>query len=441
MRYIKFTLKNFKGIKEVTLDVTQEKPIALVGINESGKTTILEGIEYIGEHCKLFNARNSSKVLLERVLSDEDEFQSIIPRDTDTKDTFDGSVELSCVLEDKEKVLFFTFTYHVENNTFHSYEVTVNKRKLSEFEEKARHDFLKGLNLQGKVPDILYYPDFIFAIPKEIAFFTTVSKNEHSRRKPVTGGRENKINTIWQQILVDVFASNSQQDRSYSENERKFTEKYVDFLNTNKSSSKESALRNALTMLSRHLDEKITKKWQELQGVERTSSLKEIGIRPYPKQADKNNKDVISKISFTIFVKSNQGIEYTLAERSKGCQWFFAFMLFTEFRKHRYPNTIFLLDEPASNLHAGAQEKIVEAINDLMPKSGVIYTTHSPYLLDAGNLDTAYVVENLTTSTSETGAPNIELTRFGDEKNGDKGYDRPIMDYLSFKVPDVLEAL
>ena len=153
MRYIKFTLKNFKGIKDITLDVTDTKPIALVGLNESGKTTILEGINYIGQHCKRISLHNLNRVL------DEDEFQSIIPRDTDTNDTFDGPVELSCVLQEEGDDLSFAFTYYVEDSTFSSYGVTVNDRKLNELEEKSRNNFLKELNL-GRIPDILYYPDF-----------------------------------------------------------------------------------------------------------------------------------------------------------------------------------------------------------------------------------------------------------------------------------------
>ncbi len=46
MRFRSFKIKNFKGIKEATLNLgTGEASIhTLVGLNESGKTTILEAI-------------------------------------------------------------------------------------------------------------------------------------------------------------------------------------------------------------------------------------------------------------------------------------------------------------------------------------------------------------------------------------------------------------
>jgi ABC-type cobalamin/Fe3+-siderophores transport system ATPase subunit len=55
MRYSKFILQNYRGISEkVVIDLGEDrkKPICLVGNNESGKTTILKGIEQIGDLCR-----------------------------------------------------------------------------------------------------------------------------------------------------------------------------------------------------------------------------------------------------------------------------------------------------------------------------------------------------------------------------------------------------
>ena len=68
MKYTKFGLKNFKGVKEVAIDVNgNEKPMALVGLNESGKTTILEGVEKIAWHCKHIFAGKGGKLNNERL--------------------------------------------------------------------------------------------------------------------------------------------------------------------------------------------------------------------------------------------------------------------------------------------------------------------------------------------------------------------------------------
>ncbi|MBI2032235.1 MAG: AAA family ATPase [Candidatus Levybacteria bacterium] len=44
MIYKKFTIKKFKGIDEVDIDLSNNRVITLVGLNESGKTTIMEAI-------------------------------------------------------------------------------------------------------------------------------------------------------------------------------------------------------------------------------------------------------------------------------------------------------------------------------------------------------------------------------------------------------------
>ena len=47
MRFTSFTIENFKGIKSLTLDLSEAPSLSiytLVGLNESGKTTILEAI-------------------------------------------------------------------------------------------------------------------------------------------------------------------------------------------------------------------------------------------------------------------------------------------------------------------------------------------------------------------------------------------------------------
>jgi predicted ATP-binding protein involved in virulence len=43
------TLRNFKGAEEVTIDISKRinsPVVTLIGLNESGKTTILEGLSY-----------------------------------------------------------------------------------------------------------------------------------------------------------------------------------------------------------------------------------------------------------------------------------------------------------------------------------------------------------------------------------------------------------
>lgn len=47
MKILKFNIKNFKGIKSTSLDLEADPPgnvVTLIGLNESGKTTVLEAL-------------------------------------------------------------------------------------------------------------------------------------------------------------------------------------------------------------------------------------------------------------------------------------------------------------------------------------------------------------------------------------------------------------
>jgi predicted ATP-dependent endonuclease of OLD family len=82
-------------------------------------------------------------------------------------------------------------------------------------------------------------------------------------------------------------------------------------------------------------------------------------------------------------------------EHSTGFQWFFSFLAaFSEFEFKDTP-VIILLDEPALGLHARAQADYLRFIEErLAPKHQVIYTTHSPFMIQPDNLERVRTVED-----------------------------------------------
>lgn len=84
----------------------------------------------------------------------------------------------------------------------------------------------------------------------------------------------------------------------------------------------------------------------------------------------------------------------SLDARSSGFRWFVSFIAaFSEFRDRATP-VIILLDEPGLSLHAKAQADLLEYINIELKGNQVIYTTHSPFLVENGRLDRVRVVED-----------------------------------------------
>jgi len=79
-----------------------------------------------------------------------------------------------------------------------------------------------------------------------------------------------------------------------------------------------------------------------------------------------------------------------LGERSRGFAWFFSFLVrLCQLGEYASP-LVLLLDEPGLSLHAGAQGDFLRFLEErLGPGHQVLYTTHSPYMLDALRLDRA----------------------------------------------------
>jgi hypothetical protein len=84
-------------------------------------------------------------------------------------------------------------------------------------------------------------------------------------------------------------------------------------------------------------------------------------------------------------------------ERSRGFVWFFSFYAyFSNIAEDPQRNTILLLDEPGLSLHATAQGDVLAFIEQkLAPKQQVIYTTHSPFLIDPRRIDRVRTVTDL----------------------------------------------
>jgi len=72
-------------------------------------------------------------------------------------------------------------------------------------------------------------------------------------------------------------------------------------------------------------------------------------------------------------------------QRSKGLQWFLSFYL--RLNAEQGETNVILIDEPGLYLHAKAQEDILKVLKKTSQESQVIFSTHSPYLIDAKRLD------------------------------------------------------
>ncbi|MCY4538401.1 MAG: AAA family ATPase [Chloroflexi bacterium] len=76
-----------------------------------------------------------------------------------------------------------------------------------------------------------------------------------------------------------------------------------------------------------------------------------------------------------------------LGSRSRGFNWFFSFLVwFSKIQVEQDSTYILLLDEPGLNLHASAQADLLRFIEYLAEEYQVVYTTHSPFMIESDKL-------------------------------------------------------
>lgn len=82
-------------------------------------------------------------------------------------------------------------------------------------------------------------------------------------------------------------------------------------------------------------------------------------------------------------VQSEDGEALMLSERSNGLKWYLETFIDAQAHDISGRNVVYLLDEPGTSLHVNAQRELLSLFQNLSEKGNqVVYTTHSPYMLD-----------------------------------------------------------
>jgi predicted ATP-dependent endonuclease of OLD family len=124
----------------------------------------------------------------------------------------------------------------------------------------------------------------------------------------------------------------------------------------------------------------------------------ELRVQPDITQRTVSNQQgqqsVLDEMKLRIW-DNRHSLSLPFTEHSAGFQWFFSFLAaFSEY-EHRDPPVVILLDEPAVGLHAKAQADFLRFIEERLTKRcQVIYTTHSPFMVQPGKLERVRLVED-----------------------------------------------
>lgn len=414
------------------------KIFTLVGLNESGKTTVLEAINFFDkgapagqEHTLIpknkkgnFNDAVSVTAVLEL---DAEDARLIKETAKQAKFKIKDGLDLESIkIEVERRNVFKSSRFDSTNSeplwTTNIYGTEGKKQREQALEDcQAAFDAVTDYITENLVPPIIYYPNFLTKFPQRI----------YLQAKPAEDGEQEFYRDVLQDVLDSL-------ESGYN---------IEDHLIARINSSRDEDVQ-ALNVVLKKMGAKITsivfKTWEDLF----TSTGKQIVLEKG------KEKDPTTGVEYPYLdIKLQEGSdEYFIGERSLGFTWFFSFLLFTEFRKNRVGDKgeiLFLIDEPASNLHSTAQTKLLKTFEKIVSKSRLIYTTHSHHLINSEWLEGAYIVKNKAIDYNKESldfdALKTEVTitpykRFAAENPHLSTYFQPILDTLDYQ-PSHLEMV
>lgn len=404
MRYKSFRIQNYKGIRDTTIEIPvgQSRAVTFIGLNESGKTTLLEAIYSFSPD------RESQPLFVDDVLLPDE--TSKIPRDKlfSFSDEISVTATVEFLPDEKAKLIAeinrsiggelnpaslpdrFTIkdwqryknSVKIENGvSWQLQDLRVRTGRQINWRAKSQSEWalIWGV-LRTSIPSIAYFPTFLSQVPNRIY---------------LRGHTDDKTNafyrTIFQDILNQIGSGYSIEsqiiDRLKSEDSGIIAQMIAAFWGSPRRGMVQQLIDKASTVLSKV----ITDRWNEI--FKTRPAGREIVIH-FGLDENEEDNEIDPYIEFAIRDGSNR---FNIADRSLGFRWFFCFLLFTQFRAKRQSGsgTLFLFDEPASNLHAKAQEKLLDSFKEVSAAPNtLVYSTHSPYMIDPIWLDNAYVIEN-----------------------------------------------
>ena len=103
---------------------------------------------------------------------------------------------------------------------------------------------------------------------------------------------------------------------------------------------------------------------------------------------------------------TKHSVTTSLGTRSRGFVWFFSFLAWYSKLRREHQNLILLLDEPGLSLHAKAQADLLRYFEEeLKPHHQLIYTTHSPFMVDPAHFDRVRIVQDLSIEAESDDLP------------------------------------
>lgn len=415
MKLINVEIFKYKSFETTQSFEVQEDITVLVGMNESGKTSVLEAIaktKYFQEDSKFkFNLTHDYPRREKKAIDKEEKTPIAV------KCTYKFSEQNLIEIEQKVgKGVFNKKTFSISSNYKNGRTIDGITANLRQFIENKTSEFgISSKALNDKLEKVKNPTDLnaLIAEYKD----ATIIENLNKFKPFITNKWEwdNPIAEYIFRVLVDnMLPKFLYYDEYYSLPSRIVIEKLIEEdlddeeLKTAKSLLELSNLNpqdilNAtdfedyiaeLEATEAIISDELFKYWTTNQNlnIEFKIEAKEQEVKRNINTQYGSQEVIDVKIVehiLDIRVKNSRSrVSLPLKNRSKGFNWFFSFLVwFKKIQEDKSSSYILLLDEPGLNLHASAQADLLRFFEDLSNEYQIIYTTHSPFSIPSENLE------------------------------------------------------
>ncbi len=470
MRYKSFRIQNFKGIKDTTISletVAGASVFAFVGLNESGKTTVLEAIHS-------FSPDTATSELQGGGIGVGVPFKQRVPRHQIS--TFSGDVSVTATLsvDDKDRdaiadslkskgitidkshisnLISFTRRQRFSNGDFKANYFDLNlKLKIKTGKQRSFRDSSQEETIIIRdtfflrTPDIAYFPTFIFDFPSKIFL----------------SAKGDRVDQFYRRVFQDILDYDGQnltieRDIVGRIRTKPMVVPWLSFIGLWSGHEDRQKIDHVIDRAGSAVSKLVFGRWNKIFGEDARGKEIVLSYDVIEGEVEDEAGKKIKTNEHDIFVRfqiKDGTRRFDINDRSLGFRWFFAFMMFTQFRVARSSARplLFLFDEPASNLHAAAQQKLIECFPGIAQgQHALAYSTHSHYMIEPKWLEQTFIVTNRSEAPQESVLDEISLDdesldvqvdtyrSFVNKHPGQTSYFQPILDRLAV-VPSKFDA-
>lgn len=392
MKVIETTIENFKSLGEKNNVLYMNNFINLVGRNESGKTNIVEALYNINMNQmgfgdkNYFNYKNKMnlkapklKLKLEPYEFEKNTYKKLSITEVEINDIYDinfsGGLTDEIISNDEIINLRDRIIENTSKTTIYFNDSTKKQNYA---------DLLKSVkNIENKV--FINYT-YINGILKDLK-----NSNEDIRKQISNDifDLENKLFKIYELFPKFLFIDNTSLKSTYKREE--IREKNKEIFIFEKMLKIANITLDDIEYYWQQTDDAIKKQLEKSYNKKLNNTLTK-GFNEFYSQ-EMINIELDFKNNFVNLLINSTDTYMKFSERSNGLIWYFNVYVKMASERLSNKNIVYVLDEPGNSLHVNAQKELLKLFKDLSNcDNQVVYTTHSPYMIDQDNLENVRMI-------------------------------------------------